>query len=363
MKNYLSIFFLLFPILSISQHVPEKIALTVAKNFYAERQQQFLKKAPGKINFIKKLKNQPKISESFYIFNTENNNGFVIVSASRKSYPVLAYSFSNSFYEDGIPPEVNEWLNMYDEQLKKIKSLKSPPPLKNSDAWNKYSNENFEIENIKLKEADLLDVPPLLSTTWNQGRYYNALCPECSTGGSGGHVWAGCVATAMAQLMKYYDYPSSGHGEHSYTHSVYGVQSADFQNTTYNWTNMPNSLSGHNSDVATLLYHCGVAVNMNYSPSGSGAFSSNARSSMVNYFKYSPNTILTSKYNYTEENWKKLLRAEIDAGRPMYYAGYGSGGHAFNCDGYQGTDYFHFNWGWGGSYNGYFYVDDLTTWG
>ncbi|RLD73177.1 MAG: hypothetical protein DRJ07_21155, partial [Bacteroidetes bacterium] len=345
------------------QYVPEDIALMVAKNFFTERQQHFLKKTSSEINFIKKLKNQHSISENFYIFNTDSNTGFVIVSANRKSYPVLAYSFINNFNEEEIPPEVDEWMKRYDAQIDKIKLLKSSASLKVSQAWDKYLDENFEIENTKLKEAPLLDVPPLLSTTWNQGRYYNALCPECNTGGSGGHVWAGCVATAMAQVMKYWDYPTSGLGEHSYTHSVYGEQSADFQNTLYNWANMPNSLSSHNNDVATLLYHCGVSVNMNYSPSGSGAYSSTARNSMINYFNYSSNTTLTSKYNYTEENWKKLLRAEIDAGRPMYYSGFGSGGHAFNCDGYQGTDYFHFNWGWGGSYNGYFYVDDLTPGG
>ncbi len=363
MKLITSLFFLIISFSVLAQHVSEETALIVAKNFYNERQQLVFKKAQTNIKFVQPQKTKKALSDNFYIFNTEDNTGFVIVSANKKSYPVLGYSFSGSFSEENIPTEVGEWMKMYDEQIQQLKSLKTSASSKTSQAWEKYSSTAFKTTTNKLVEEPLFDVAPLLSTTWNQGAYYNALCPECSTGGSGGHVWAGCVATAVGQLMKYWNYPTSGVGEHSYTHSVYGVQSADFQNTIYDWASMPNSLSSHNNAVATLLYHLGVSVNMAYSPTGSGAYSSTARSSMINYFKYSANTILTSKYNYTEDNWKKLLRTEIDEGRPMYYAGYGSGGHAFNCDGYQGVDYFHFNWGWGGAYNGYFYVNDLTPGG
>ena len=102
MKTYLIILLFIPPFFSIGQDVSEAVALEVAKNFYTERQQHFLKKASSEINFVKKLKNQQSISENFYIFNTDNNNGFVIVSASKKSYPVLAYSFNNSFSEQNI---------------------------------------------------------------------------------------------------------------------------------------------------------------------------------------------------------------------------------------------------------------------
>jgi len=360
MKNYILLSFFLLPFILKAQFVSEELALKVAENFYTERQQKTLKKQNAKIQLVKTDKTTQGNFKNLYVFNTVDKKGFVIISANRKAYPVLAYSLINNFPQQDMPPEVNEWLANYELQIAKIQSLKSSAPLKTSQAWDKYSDLNFQPNTTTLKDEILTDVPPLLSTTWNQGTYYNALCPECSSGGSGGHVWAGCVATAMAQVMKYWDYPSSGQGEHTYTHSVYGEQSADFQNTIYNWANMPNAVSSHNIDVATLLYHCGVAVNMNYSPTGSGAYSSTARSSLIQYFKYSSNTLLTSKYSYTDENWKRLLRAELDAGRPMYYAGYGNGGHAFNCDAYQDTDYFHFNWGWGGSYNGYFYLDDLT---
>jgi hypothetical protein len=360
MKNYLSLFLFLLPVFGFAQQINEKTASIVAKNFLSEKRNTLKKSAP-EIVFDK---TSGKIAnKNYYIFNTQNTSGFVIVSANKKTYPVLAYSLENSFPLEDLPPEVEEWLNVYDIQIKNLSKLKISVPVKISSAWEKYTSESFNPAGSSLKETILNDVPPLISTTWNQGVYYNALCPETSTGGSGGHVWAGCVATAMAQLMKYWNYPDYGQGNHSYTHPDYGEQSADFQNTLYNWSNMPSALSSHNIDVATLIYHCGVSVNMDYSPSGSGAYSSTARTALINNFKYSTNTILTSKYAYTDENWIKMLRAEIDAGRPLYYAGYGTGGHAFNCDGYQGTDYFHFNWGWGGAYNGYFKVDDLTPGG
>lgn len=363
MKNYLMVSVFLFSFVANAQQVTKQLALTVAKNFYSEKTQNSLKnQGIANQNFKLNKTIQAKL-KNLYVFNTADKQSFIIVSANKKTYPVLAYSLANSFPEQNMPPEVMEWLENYDVQIAKIKTLKSSAFLKSTKAWSKYSDENFQATNNTLKETVLTDVPVLLSTTWNQGNYYNALCPECSSGGSGGHVWAGCVATAMAQLMKYWDYPSTGQGEHTYTHSVYGIQSADFQNTTYDWASMPNAVSSPNIDVATLLYHCGVAVNMDYSPTGSGAYSSTARSSLIRYFKYSSNTLLTSRYNYTDERWKRLLRAELDAGRPMYYSGYGSGGHAFNLDAYQGTDYFHLNWGWGGAYNGYFYMDDLTPGG
>ncbi|MCF6241909.1 MAG: C10 family peptidase [Bacteroidales bacterium] len=361
MKTYLFLFMMLFSFYGVSQQISENTAKTVAKNFLSEKQFTNFKKTNPKIVFEKTTGKSKE--NNYYIFNDKNSHSFVIISADKKAYPILAYSLENNFPIANMPPEVAEWLAMYNLQIAKLKTLKKSAEEKVTLAWNKYSSTNFNPAASNLKETVLTDVPPLISTTWNQGNYYNALCPETSTGGSGGHVWAGCVAVAMAQLMKYWDYPANGQGSHSYVHYVYGEQSADFQNTTYNWGNMPNSLSAHNLDVATLIYHCGVSVNMNYSPTGSGSYSSTARASLINYFKYSSNTLLTSKNAYTDENWKRMLRTEINAGRPLFYAGYGTGGHAFNCDGYQGTDYFHFNWGWGGAYNGYFYLNDLTPGG
>ena len=369
MKNVLFLISLFISVNIFAQTVTLSEAEQVAQNFYRELYKIQNKKTLESIQ-LSIISNTLKSGQvkSLYVFNNEKDAGFVIVAGNKLVYPVLAYSLSGNFNENEMPPAVKDWLEGYKNQIESISNFKQLSDNKTLQAWEKYTDANFDTKYLSstsntLKSDVAMDVPPLISTTWNQGNYYNALCPECSSGGSGGYVWAGCVATAQAQLMKYYDYPEHGVGEHSYTHSVYGLQSADFENTTYNWSNMPLALSSHNNDVATLLYHCGVSVNMNYAPDGSGASSSSARTSLVNYFKYSSNALYTSKGNYTDENWKNLLKTEIDAGRPMYYVGYGSGGHAFNCDGYQGSDYFHFNWGWGGAYNGYFYLDDLTPGG
>ena len=359
MKNYfIIILILILPIVIKSQEISKSKAYKVAENFLIEKQFQHFKKTPQAIALEEKT--NPSFENIFYIFNIKNQKGFVIVSANSKTVPILAYSLENNFPAENLPPEVEEWLNIYKQQIKHAAKLKIIPQSYITKAWKKYSSETFSPENNQLKTTKASSVSPLLSVTWNQGIYYNELCPETTTGGSGGHVWAGCVATAMAQVMKYWSYPEYGRGEHSYTHPDYGEQYADFENTNYKWNNMPASLSSHNLDVATLIYHCGVSVNMKYSPTGSGAYSSTARNSLIQYFKYSSNALLTSKYFYTDENWRKMIISEINAGRPLFYTGHGSGGHAFNCDGYQDSTYFHFNWGWGGAYNGYYYLNDLT---
>ena len=365
MKKLLLPIFFFLPVCIFAQQVSQGEAELVAKNFFLENH-YFTKGSKLKeLKFKKELtSSKNEQSKALYIFNNESDKGFVIISGNRAAYPVLAYSLKESFNENKMPPVVKEWLNGYKMQLEFLSKFKSSANSKTRAAWTKYSNPSFQNELVlKNTKSFKKDVAPLLTTTWNQGVYYNALCPEAANGGSGGHVWAGCVATAQGQVMKYYNYPDHGVGEHSYTHSVYGEQSANFGATNYNWSNMPSSLSSHNADVATLLYHCGVSVNMNYGTDGSGASGGAPKKSLINYFKYSTNLLYTSKSRYTEENWINLLKREIDEGRPIYYVGRGSGGHAFNCDGYQGNDYFHFNWGWGGSYNGYFYLNDLTPGG
>ena len=157
-------------------------------------------------------------------------------------------------------------------------------------------------------------------------------------------------------------------GSHSYNHPTYGTQSADFSSTTYDWSAMPNSVSSSSSSaakaaIAELSYHCGVSVDMDYSPSGSGASTADARDALVNYFRYKSTALYRSRSYYTTSAWTTLLTGELDNGRPVMYRGSlqnGSGGHAFIVDGYTGTDYFHMNFGWGGYLNGYFYLNDIT---
>ncbi|MCF8368578.1 MAG: C10 family peptidase [Bacteroidales bacterium] len=294
----------------------------------------------------------------YYIFNVGNDKGFIIISAEDHVYPVLGYAFEGSYSNDpGFDAtNFNYWMDNYTNQIIYTRENSLPADEYISASWS-----NLLVPSSKPENFD--DVNPLLTTLWDQGTYYNQLCPS-DPSGPGGHVWAGCVATAMSQVMKYHNYPDQGTGSHSYYAAGYGTQTANFGATTYDWASMPNQIYSNNVAIATLLYHLGVSVDMQYSPSGSGAYSSDARDALVNYFGYSQNAMLLPKSSFPIETFIYKLKNELNLNRPVYYSGSGSaGGHAFVCDGYQGNDHFHFNWGWSGYANGYFYLNNLNPGG
>jgi len=323
-------------------------ALQIAQNFYTERIIGY--HGTGISNISLELVNTEMINGEpvYYIFGNNGNSGFVIISATDAVYPVLAYSFESDCDPANIPPAYTAWMKNYCDQILYVKKNNYSPSPEIQEAWEKYSKGSAPSDDIDIKA-----VGPLLTTNWNQGSGYNSYCPE-DPAGPGGHVYTGCVATAMAQVMKYHSFPETGTGSKCYNHGTYGELCADFGATTYNWASMP---SGSSDEVAKLMYHCGVSVSMDYGPTGSGASTSGTANSLIEYFKYSPNLLYTYKSKYTEENWRDLLCSELDNSRVLSYKG---SNHAFVCDGYQGTDHFHFNWGWGGSYNGYFYLNDLS---
>jgi hypothetical protein len=199
-----------------------------------------------------------------------------------------------------------------------------------------------------------------LSSIWNQDSPYNLLCPE-DDAGPGGHVYVGCVATAMSMVMHYYRYPINGTGTHSYTPGdpSYGVQTVDFGNTYYQWNGMMDDIDSHNPiPIAELGYQCAVAVNMNFAPDGSGAYSFIVPNRLNAFLRYN-DAVYHEKLNYSQTNWIALLKADLDEYKPLYYSGSSTaGGHAFGCDGYQG-DNFHFNFGWSGYGNGYYALNDV----
>ncbi|MCF7921043.1 MAG: C10 family peptidase [Candidatus Cloacimonetes bacterium] len=288
------------------------------------------------------------------LYGVNFTSGFVIIAADDVAVPVFGYSATGSFSLNDLPPQMEMLMNWQKAEIAASRATGEIADSAVEAEWERLLAEEFN------PERDLRDVSPLLTTNWDQGQYFNALCPA-DPNGPAGHVWAGCVATAMAQVMKYWGYPETGVGSHSYYHPEYGTQSANFGTTTYNWAAMPNNVNSSNTSVATLLYHLGVSVDMDYSPDGSGAYSDDALDALVNYFQYQNTAQLLWKDDYTTTNWNSMLRTELDNSRPVYYRGQNySSGHAFNIDGYQGTDYFHLNWGWSGSYNGYFFLDDMT---
>jgi hypothetical protein len=305
----------------------------------------------------------------FFVFNTSAGNGFVVVSGDDRTIPVLAYSDATGFNPDRIPAHVAAWLDGYINQVTyAVKNdIKQTPEI--GKEWKTLLSGHALTTAAKTKPS----IGPLLQTTWDQSPYYNDLCPFDIQYNE--RTVTGCVATAMAQVMKYWNFPATGSGFHSFNSNSFGTLSADFGSTTYNWTSMPASISGPNDAIATLMYHCGVSVDMNYgvgSQGGSSAYVVSSQSPVTNcaeyalktYFGYPASIQGVVRETYTDAQWISMLKTELDASRPVLYAGFGSGGgHCFVCDGYDQGDMFHFNWGWSGYYDGYFTVDALNPGG
>lgn len=293
-------------------------------------------------------------SPLLYIFNRSGEKGFVLVTASEQVMPVPAYSFSGRYDESQENPAFYDWLNNYAEQVKYVLENNLPASQLITDNWNRLLGKSPSPPSVTA-------VGPLLTTTWNQTCYYNEQTPAGTS--ACGHQYTGCGATAMAQLMRYHNYPPAGTGSHSYTWNSI-THSVNFGTTTYNWANMPNSISSSNSDVAQLMYHCGVALDMQYGNSVSNCYF-NFNGTMPQYFGYAPT--ITNWFTLFEPNdtiYQTRIAAEHDSLRPVAYKGNGSSGqHFFVCDGYQNSGYpfhFHFNWGWGGLYDGYYYTSALN---
>jgi hypothetical protein len=321
-------------------------ARTVAKNLYYERINHFEETSLENVIFDNEYLVEKSNHAVYYVFNIQNNQGFVLIAADDNVFPILAYSFEGRMeqHKETVPP-VEEFLINYQNEIVYIIEKQELATQEITETWNRYASEDFEMQTLQT-------VGPIIETKWDQGFPYNSLCP-------GGSV-TGCVATAMAQIMRYYKHPNIGTGSNTYYHSSYGYLTADFGATTYNYANMPLSPTSSNNDVATLNFHCGVSVEMNYSPYGSSASTAYAPTPFKSNFGYSTTTSYESRDNYTDIQWKILLRAEHMNYRPVMYRGSGSGGHAFICDGFQYPHHFHFNWGWGGSYDGYFYLTSLN---
>jgi hypothetical protein len=291
-----------------------------------------------------------------YIFSKNGNNGFVIVSGDYRAREVLGYSDTNSFDPQNIPDNMKDWLSFYEAEIQQLKS--SNQSTSGSAFIQKVGNS------ASLENSFATSVAPLLDgIKWNQGEPYNNLCPVITS--TGKRTVTGCVATAMAQIMKHYNYPATGQGSNTYTSDTHKFElSADFSKVTFDWANMTNTYSSSSTEaqknaVATLMYNCGVAVNMNYDMS-SGAQSKAMAEAMRKYFKYNPNLEFYSRNYYSREEWINILKTELNAGRPLIYAGFSQeAGHQFVCDGYDANGLFHFNWGWGGSSDGYFQISAL----
>jgi len=303
-------------------------------------------------------------STCFYIFNVAPAKGFVIVSADDNVQPILGYSDESNFDSTNVPIQLVDRFKVYRKDIAYIVQHKINATVAIKNKWQELLNPS------KRNKFELFGSPSsvssLLQTTWDQSPYYNQLCP----GGS----LTGCVATAMAQVMKYWNYPTIGTGYNSYTppKSSLGVQYANFGNTTYQWASMTASLSASStpaqiSAVATLMYHCGVSVNMQYNTGESDAYMvgngwNNCLYALPSYFGYNDSLQGLTKANYTDAAWLSIIKTELNDSRPILWDGHeptGSG-HCFVADGYDVNDLIHFNWGWGGQCNGYYSINALN---
>ena len=334
-------------------------ALEVARAFMGQHQARYMPSAGAmSLDLVSEAKAATGVTD-YYVFNRGTAGGYVVVSGDDRTIPVLGYSSTGTFDANNVPDNMRWWLEEYQHQLEWLRNHPEVSP----------------------RQAQQLTthVDPLLVTRWNQTPPYSNLCPEVST--SFGRAYTGCVATAVAQIMKYHEWPARGRASHSYywfDENNNPIElSADFSQSQYQWNDMAN-IYGYDSNwniyvrsnenenwsyatqdqqdaVSKLLSDVGIAMNMGYGSSGSGTGSYYVIPALRAYFDYDASMQYLLRDDYEGDNWDDMLRTELDAARPIYYSGSNTNaGHAFVFDGYDTEGYFHINWGWGGASDGYF---------
>ena len=291
----------------------------------------------------------------YYVFNV-GETGFVIIAGDDHYRPIIGYSSEGVFNPDDMAPALADYLEGVRQGVMEASRTLSAQPSVTAD-WAMLEKTGRMVSRHGGREDEYL-----VETKWNQNYPYNYFCPE-GDGGPGGHCYAGCVATAAAQLMKYWDHPLHGQGSYTYTpedHPEYGPLTVNFGEATYDWENMPVSINSNSPQVqieavAQLIYHAGVSVDMNYRPSSSGAVTGRLCERMPAYFFYTDHMDNLYRENYTHEEYMQLIINAIDMDWPMVHRG---GGHAYVLDGYNDNDMVHFNWGWSGSSDGWFNIDE-----
>ena len=341
-KSIISSLFAMMALIVCATPVTKQQAKEKAKAFFSLRGKKIVgeaRRAPGITD--------TDSSQPLYVFNASDNKGFVIIAGDDRAETILGYSETGSFNDDDLPENFRSWLLMTAEEIDEL----PPSPKMQASAPRKVATHTA--------------IKPLIKTQWAQGSaseagyIYNTLTPTIN----GQHCVTGCVATAGAQLMYYYQYPTQptqpvpGYTPNDNIGAVEGLDPIQF-----NWEEMKERYSY--SDVGTpseqavseLMVYCGYAARMNYGLGGSGANSNTLARYMASYFDYDPNTwkdVYRNSYSVSE--WDALIYGELEARRPVIFSGRGTqGGHAFLCDGYDGAGMYHFNWGWGGQYDGYF---------
>lgn len=293
----------------------------------------------GQVAPAKNLRSDKTNNAPYYAFNLEQ--GYVIVSGDDEMTELVGYAENSFFDAENVPPQMQLWLDGYAEYVAAVQSGKA------------------KARKILLSDSPSVVVEPLVTTKWNQDAPFNNFAPEYTDDNNNTQRCAtGCAATAMAQIMKFHNWPEQGVGHYSYEHQSFGTISSNFSEHVYDWTNMIDRYNnGEYSNVqadavALLMKDCGVSLNMNYGPV-SGASIYSYTPAFKNYFRYSSRTVNRSGCETAE--FTKIITDELQEGRPIIYCGTGEdGGHAFVVDGYDTNYFLHVNWGWGGYSDGYF---------
>jgi len=318
-------------------------AESVTQNEALAKASQFM---PGRVFSIMQTpasKNKETASNKipYYVFNAQGNAGFVIVSGDDRAKPILGYSETGAIDGNNLPENVSWWLDYYAEAIAAL--------------------QDSEIEPVVRTETARKEIKPLIKTKWDQSAPYWDQCVF-----SGVQCLTGCVATATAQVMNYYQYPSSAPAISAYScdYSIPALSGA-----TLSWSNMCNSYSGSETSaqkkaVATLMRYCGQALLMSYGKNSSSAATAYVPLALIKYFKYNKSTHAIYRDGYDANGWESAVYNELEANNPVIYAGHGqnSGGHSFVTDGYK-DGLFHVNWGWGGANNGYFALTVMDAYG
>lgn len=290
-------------------------------------------------------------ADAYYVFQNDGRAGFIIVSADDRLPALLARVDSGIFDMHNMPENVSWWLGEYTREIDHF--------LTESEAHSRIITPGSK----KFVGVDSRHyVAPMVKAEWNQYGPYNDLCPEYR----GSRCLTGCVATAIAQVMKYHNYPERGIGSNSYEWNGQTL-SYDFGATEFDWSSMLDSYSStygttaQRKAVAELMLACGMSVDMDYNPGASAALSASIAFGLKEYFGYGEGTSFVMRDGYSTVVWEDMIYEEMAAGRPVLYSGVSSdnAGHQFVCDGYMEGSLYHINWGWSGLYNGFFRLSAL----
>lgn len=341
MRRLFSTFIALaFTLCAMADGITQEQALNIAAKFFSSSNN--VAKAKGSSQQL----TVAKTSTGYYAINRGNGSGYVIVATTDKlGSEVLGYADEGSIDTQNMPDNLRWWLSEYDRQVAYA------------------ANHSAKATSGNATKSSRPAIKPLLTSLWNQAYPYNLLCPQYE----GQTCPTGCVATAIAQLMYYHKWPLQGTGSISYTWSLTGnTLTKDFSQSTYDWDNMTDTYNSSSSDdaknaVAQLMVDAGYATQMQYTPTVSNSNAILAIQGVIEYFSYDKGAHVMLRDFYSSEDWHDSLYSELAASRPIFSTGTdanGQGGHAFVLDGYQ-DGYYHFNWGWSGSGNGYFLMTDL----